>query len=452
VFTGIVEEVGEVVAAGDGVLRVRGERVLDETTLGDSIAVDGVDLTVTEIAGRQLRFNVMPETYRLTTLGSLRAGKRVNLERSLRAADRLSGHIVRGVVEGVGRVEARRQDGDATIISYSAGRDILEALIERGPVCVDGISLTVIAKNERTFTVSIVRFTAEQTTVLDKQVGDPVNLESDVIARYVAQAVQAQAASGGLRPPLPAGRNASDYEEVGRRYVATRHPDPRIAAALRDALGDASSIVNIGAGSGAYEPANLDVTAVEPSQVMIDQRPAGAPPAILGSAEALPLDDKSVDAALAVLTVHHWSDLKRAWTEIRRVARRRAVFLTFDPAAPPFWLTRDYLPEIRELDALRLPPLSLFDELGAVEVRPLPIPHDCTDGFLAAFWRRPSAYLDPTVQANISAFAALEPSTRRRGVGALRRDLEDGTWASVNRDLLTAETLDAGYRIVICTL
>jgi hypothetical protein len=126
--------------------------------------------------------------------------------------------------------------------------------------------------------------------------------------------------------------------------------------------------------------------------------------------------------------------------------------LTFDPAAPPFWLTRDYLPEIHALDALRLPPLSVFDELGAVEVCPLPVPHDCTDGFLAAFWRRPSAYLDPTVQANISAFLALEPSTRRRGLDALRRDLEDGTWASANRDLLTADTLDAGYRIVICTL
>jgi riboflavin synthase alpha subunit len=453
VFTGIVEEVGEVVVAGDGVLRIRGERVLDETKLGDSIAVDGVDLTVTEIVDQDLRFNVMPETYRLTTLGLLRPGKRVNLERSVRAADRLSGHVVRGVVEGVGRLEARREDGDATIITYSAPSDILSATVERGPVCVDGISLTVIAKDYRRFSVSIVRFTAKHTTVLEKQVGDLVNLESDVTARYVAQAVQAQIRLDGVRQAAPAAvRNASDYDEVGRRYVATRRPDPRIASALRHALGDASSVVNIGAGSGAYEPADLDVIAVEPSRVMIDQRPADAAPAILGSAEALPLDDKSVDAALAVLTVHHWPDLECAWAEIRRVVRRRAVFLTFDPAAPPFWLTRDYLPEIRELDALRLPPLSVFDQLGAVEVRPLPIPHDCTDGFLAAFWRRPADYLDPTVQANISALVALEPSTRRRGLDALRRDLADGTWASVNRELADAETLDAGYRIVICTL
>jgi riboflavin synthase len=187
VFTGIVEEVGEVVAAHQGVLRIRGLHVLEGTKRRDSIAVDGVDLTVTEVVDQDLTFNVMPETYRLTTLGSLRPGSRVNLERSLRVGDRLSGHLVRGVAEGVGRVEAIRQDGDAAIVTYSAPRDILDALIERGPVCVDGISLTVIARNARTFSVSIVRFTADHTTVLEKQVGDFVNLESDVLARYAAR-------------------------------------------------------------------------------------------------------------------------------------------------------------------------------------------------------------------------------------------------------------------------
>jgi SAM-dependent methyltransferase len=243
-----------------------------------------------------------------------------------------------------------------------------------------------------------------------------------------------------------------DYDEIGRTYVATRHPDPRIASALRDALGDVESVVNIGAGSGAYEPTDVEVIAVEPSQVMIDQRPPGAARAILGSAEALPLGDASVDAALAVLTVHHWADHERAWAEIRRVVRRRAVFLTVDPDAQPFWLTRDYLPEIVAQDILRVPPLSLFDELGNVEIRTLPVPHDCSDGFLAAFWRRPNAYLDPLVQANISSIVSLDPETRRRGVEALRRDLEDGTWVARNCKLVDAETLDAGYRIVVCTL
>jgi riboflavin synthase len=228
VLTGIVEEAGEVVAAGDGALCVRAGRVHDETKLGDSIAVDGVDLTVTEIASHDLSFNVMPETYRFTTLSSLRPGSRVNLERSVRAMDRLSGHLVRGVVEGVGRIEMRRRDGNATVITYSAPSEILAMLIERGPVCVDGISLTVIAKNERTFSVSIVRFTADRPTVLEKRVGDSVNLESDVISRYVAQAMQAQLGSGDVAQAAP-----SRGDERERLRQACSHircdPSPRSA-------------------------------------------------------------------------------------------------------------------------------------------------------------------------------------------------------------------------------
>jgi riboflavin synthase len=200
VFTGIVEEVGEVADARAGELRIRADKVLEETKLGDSIAVDGVDLTVTAIIGRTLRFEVMPETYRQTTLTRLRRGNTVNLERSVRAADRLSGHVVRGVVEGLGRVEDRRQDGDATLITYSAPEHILDSVIERGPICVDGVSLTVVAKDERTFAVSIVGFTGAHTTLLDKAVGDEVNLESDIMMRYVAQAVQAQGARASLAP------------------------------------------------------------------------------------------------------------------------------------------------------------------------------------------------------------------------------------------------------------
>jgi riboflavin synthase len=190
VFTGIVEEVGEVEDARPGEFRVRADNLLEETKVGDSIAVDGVDLTVTAIIGPTLRFEVMPETYRQTTLTRLRRGNKVNLERSVRAADRLSGHVVRGVVEGLGRVEERREDGDATLITYSAPEHVLDTIIERGPICVDGVSLTVVAKDERTFAVSIVGFTGAHTTLLDKAAGDPVNLESDIMMRYVAQAVK----------------------------------------------------------------------------------------------------------------------------------------------------------------------------------------------------------------------------------------------------------------------
>ena len=189
-FTGIIEEVGEVVDAHAGEITVRAEKVVRDTKPGDSIAVDGVDLTVTAIADRTLRFDVMPETYRKTTLGLLWKGRRVNLERAVRAADRLSGHVVRGVVEGTGRVCERRSDGDATVITYSAPEHILDYIIERGPISVDGVSLTVIAKDNQTFSVSIVRFTGEHTNIFERAVGDPVNLESDIMMRYVAQAVK----------------------------------------------------------------------------------------------------------------------------------------------------------------------------------------------------------------------------------------------------------------------
>ena len=202
-FTGIIEEVGEVVDAHAGEITVRAEKVVRDTKPGDSIAVDGVDLTVTAIADRTLRFDVMPETYRKTTLGLPWKGRRVNLERAVRAADRLSGHVVRGVVEGTGRVCERHSDGDATVITYSAPEHILDYIIERGPISVDGVSLTVIAKDNQTFSVSIVRFTGEHTNIFERAVGDPVNLESDIMMRYVAEAVKNR---GGSLPTPPPSR------------------------------------------------------------------------------------------------------------------------------------------------------------------------------------------------------------------------------------------------------
>ena len=188
-FTGIVEEVGEIAEAASGELRIRSELVSSDVSIGDSIAVDGVDLTVTRIAPDGLLFNVMPETYRLTTLGEAAPGRRVNLERSVRAADRLSGHIVRGVIEGVGVVASRADDGDAVIMTYDASPELLGFVIERGPICVDGVSLTVIRKTETGFSVSVVTHTQRNTTILDRNVGDSVNLETDIMMRYVANAM-----------------------------------------------------------------------------------------------------------------------------------------------------------------------------------------------------------------------------------------------------------------------
>jgi riboflavin synthase len=192
VFTGIIEEVGEVIDVRGGSMRVRADRVLKGTEPGQSVAIDGVDLTVVQITPTELRFNVMPETYRQSTLGGLAAGTRVNLERSLRAEDRLSGHVVRGVVEDTGHLVARQEDGDATILTYAAPKDLLEQIVERGPITIDGISLTVIRKSGQTFSVSIVEYTREHTNVLDRRVGDSVNIETDIMMRYVLQAVQAR--------------------------------------------------------------------------------------------------------------------------------------------------------------------------------------------------------------------------------------------------------------------
>jgi SAM-dependent methyltransferase len=248
------------------------------------------------------------------------------------------------------------------------------------------------------------------------------------------------------------GMSETRYDTIGRTYAATRRPDPRIATRLVEALGDARSVVNIGAGTGAYEPRDRLVIAIEPSRTMIQQRPPGAARALQASAEALPLGDATVDAVLAILTVHHWSDQSRAFAEIRRVARRRAVFFTCDPAFPGSWVTRDYFRMIRSRDRGRLPALHAFRALGHVESVTVPIPWDCSDGFLAAFWRRPDSYLDPQVQQNISGFAELTSAELEPGLRRLEQDLASGEWDRRYATLRALDELDCGYRLVVCEL
>jgi SAM-dependent methyltransferase len=238
------------------------------------------------------------------------------------------------------------------------------------------------------------------------------------------------------------------YDRIGGAYIETRRPDPRIAQVIRAALGDAASVVNIGAGSGSYEPTDLEVVPVEPSERMIRQRPPSLPPAVRGAAEALPLPDKSVDAALAFLTAHHWTDRPAAFAEIRRVARRRAVFFTHDPDAPFGWLD-DYFPG---LAGSRYPEPAEFEVLGRVTIEPVPVPADCTDGFTAGYWRRPQAYLDEGVRANMSTFALLGERVVADGVARLARDLADGSWQSCYASLMTLSELDVGYRLVVAEL
>jgi SAM-dependent methyltransferase len=236
------------------------------------------------------------------------------------------------------------------------------------------------------------------------------------------------------------------YDTIGIDYAALRKPDPRIAAHLWRALGDARSVLNVGAGTGSYEPADRIVTALEPSREMIRQRPPKAAPAIQGEAENLPFADGSFDAAMAVLTVHHWSDQGRGLREMRRVSRGPVVLLTFDPAHRDMWLL-DYFPALAALDDAQMPPLPVYERhLGPVDISPIPIPHDCSDGFLYAYWRRPAAYLDRRIRTGMSSFWSLDGI--EQGLARLERDLDTGAWTQRYGALLELDALDAGSRLV----
>ena len=241
-------------------------------------------------------------------------------------------------------------------------------------------------------------------------------------------------------------RMAAKYDRIGINYAELRRPDPRIAAAIEEALGAAESVLNVGAGTGSYEPADRRVTAVEPSLEMIRQRGSAAATAIRASAEDLPFHDRAFDASMAILTVHHWRDKAAGLCEMRRVTRGRIVLLTFDPSHRP-WLT-DYLPELAALDEAQMPAISDYERwLGSVEVIPVPVPHDCSDGFLYAYWRRPKAYLDPRVRSGSSSFWAI--GSPEAGLRRLKDDLETGEWERRYAELLTLEDYDAGYCLLV---
>ena len=243
------------------------------------------------------------------------------------------------------------------------------------------------------------------------------------------------------------------YETIGRSYAATRREDPRIARRIHEALGDARSVVNVGAGTGSYEPEDRYVIAFEPSDVMADQRPPSRVPAIRASAGELPLRDRSVDAAMAVLTLHHWDDAQeRGVRELRRVARDRVVILTYDASVSGrMWLMADYLHEVAALDERIFPsPDALTGWLGgAVEVQTLPISRDISDWMLGSFWAHPERVLDERARANTSGFARMPDDVVQRVVSSLRRDLEDGSWDARHGKLRTLAEHDVGLRLIV---
>jgi hypothetical protein len=238
------------------------------------------------------------------------------------------------------------------------------------------------------------------------------------------------------------------YDTIGATYSATRRTEPRIAAQVWAALGDAQTVLNVGAGTGAYEPSGRDVTAVEPSAVMRAQRPAGAAPCVAATAESLPFEDQSFDAAMAFATIDHWQDPIAGLREMRRVARRVVVFTKDFSDLDLFWLDRDYLPERADL-RVGWPSLTELASVIGARLEQVLIPWDCADGFYEAYWRRPEAYLDEHVRRGMSIWARVGPAAEQRAVHSLRDDLASGRWAERNRDLAGLDAAELGVRLLI---
>jgi SAM-dependent methyltransferase len=243
--------------------------------------------------------------------------------------------------------------------------------------------------------------------------------------------------------------SAQLYDTIGATYTVTRRTEPGIAAQVWAALGDAGTVLNVGAGTGSYEPSDRDVTAVEPSAVMRAQRPAGAARCVAATAESLPFEDQSFDAAMAFATVHHWQDPIAGLREMRRVARRVVVF-TCDTSDRSwrrrFWLTRDYLSEVA---ASRVGLATELARAIGARMEPVLIPWDCADGFFEAYWRRPEAYLDENVRRGISVWTSVGPDAEQGAVRSLRDDLASGRWVDRNRDLLDLEAAELGLRLLV---
>jgi SAM-dependent methyltransferase len=239
----------------------------------------------------------------------------------------------------------------------------------------------------------------------------------------------------------------------GIQYSTVRRADPRIAAEIHAALGGARTVLNVGAGSGSYEPTDRYVVPLEPSEVMRKQRPPPLVPALIGTAEAIPFDDGAFDAAMAVLTVHHWKDRARCLHEIRRVTNGPVVIMTFDPDAPTMFWMRDYAPELDEIERRRYGSLvSVIAPLGGhTEVLPIDVPRDCADGFQVAFYARPEAFLDPRVRRSQSAWSFLEPGAEERIVKALSQDLASGHWEAKHGHLRALPSIKCQLRLLVAT-
>jgi hypothetical protein len=242
-----------------------------------------------------------------------------------------------------------------------------------------------------------------------------------------------------------------DYETHGQGYGVQRRTDPRIAAYVHAALGDARTVLNVGAGAGSYEPEDREVTAVEPSASMRSQRPAHLATAIDASAEELPFADDSFDAAMATVTVHQWADTDRGLRELRRVSRGPVVVLTFDGNALDLLWLADYVPELIAAERKRYPAIGHIERMlgGVTTVTPIPVPADCADGFTEAFYARPERFLDPVVRRSQSAWGFVDSATTERALARLRADLESGEWKSRYGTLAALPVFVGSLRLIV---
>jgi hypothetical protein len=249
--------------------------------------------------------------------------------------------------------------------------------------------------------------------------------------------------------------NGGTHEQLEHEHPTLRPADPRIARQIHEALGDARSVANVGAGAAEYEPVDRWVLAIEPTEQRITRHPRGLTTPIRGYAESLPIPSSSVDAAMACLTLQQWADWRIGVHELRRVARKRVVIFTYDPThADRFWLLRDYLPKLGHLHSRRFPPIEeqcagIGDE---VRIETVAIPHDCENGLLAAHWRRPQAYLDKQMRMGIPTFQLPGAGRLLDGLDQLAEDINTGRWRQRNRELLALEQLDLGYRLLVTEL
>jgi SAM-dependent methyltransferase len=240
------------------------------------------------------------------------------------------------------------------------------------------------------------------------------------------------------------------YDELGERYALARRTDPRIAEIIWGRLADAETVLNVGAGTGSYEPTDRTVIALEPSATMRSRRPLAAGRCYAGVAEALPFPDSSFDAVMSVCSDWFWPDRRKGFAEMRRVARQRVLVLTLDRSvAEGFWLSKEYLPDAHDLWG---PFAATLADMGRCEILNVPVPADCRDGFFHAYWRRPRAYLDEGVRESMAVFRQLDPIQAQTGLERLAADLATRRWHARHAGLLDREALDLGYRLLVTDL